>query len=221
MTLLSSKPSIARMVLLGTSLGNGFLTNSMTCSVILGLPMVFAGCFFFLNAPNVFKARCPKAWALKPIRIIPVRANLMVLGSLAFKNIMEACVTRLLFLKPRSFSNLRIRTLTSPKSILTGQGVKHLWQMVQWSATSFISSKCRMEMPRLVCSSYKNTSILKPVARILLRGEYSRLARGICVVQTGLHFPQRRQSLISLLSLPSSSFSSTMVSRSTRRSEGV
>ena len=33
-------------------------------------------------------------------------------------------------------------------------------------------------------------------ARILLRGEYSRFARGTCVAQTGLHFPQRRQSLI-------------------------
>ena len=32
------------------------------------------------------------------------------------------------------------------------------------------------------------------VARILLRGLYSRLARGTCVAQTGLHLPQRRQS---------------------------
>ena len=34
------------------------------------------------------------------------------------------------------------------------------------------------------------------VARILFRGEYSRFARGTCVAQTGLHFPQRRQSLM-------------------------
>jgi hypothetical protein len=34
------------------------------------------------------------------------------------------------------------------------------------------------------------------VARILSRGEYSRLARGTCVAHTGLHFPQRRQSLM-------------------------
>ena len=32
------------------------------------------------------------------------------------------------------------------------------------------------------------------VARILLRGLYSRLARGTCVEHTGLHLPQRRQS---------------------------
>ena len=34
------------------------------------------------------------------------------------------------------------------------------------------------------------------MARILSRGEYSKLARGTCVAQTGLHLPQRRQSLI-------------------------
>src|SRR5687767_15980368 len=53
-----------------------------------------------------------------------------------------------------------------------------------------------METPRRVCSSYRNASISNEVARILLRGEYSRLARGTCVAHTGLHLPQRRQSLI-------------------------
>ena len=51
-------------------------------------------------------------------------------------------------------------------------------------------------MPRRVCSSYRNASISNEVARILLRGLYSRLARGTWVAHTGLHLPQRRQSLM-------------------------
>ena len=54
---------------------------------------------------------------------------------------------------PRLRRMLRMRTVTSPKSMFTGQGARHLWQMVQWSATSFSSSKCRVETPRRVCSS--------------------------------------------------------------------
>ena len=42
---------------------------------------------------------------------------------------------------------------TSPKSIFTGQGDRHLWQTVQWSATSSNSCQCLMLMPRRVCSS--------------------------------------------------------------------
>jgi hypothetical protein len=42
------------------------------------------------------------------------------------------------------------------------------------------------------------------VARILLRGLYSRLARGTCVAQAGLHLPQRRQSLMLSLMAPMS-----------------
>ncbi|WP_323128427.1 hypothetical protein [Candidatus Thiothrix anitrata] len=33
-----------------------------------------------------------------------------------------------------------------------------------------------------VCSSYRNASIIKPVARILLRGEYSKIStRNMCI----------------------------------------
>ena len=85
---------------------------------------------------------------------------------------------------------------TSPKSILTGHGVTHLWQTVQWSPTSANSSQCLTDTPRRVCSSYRKASMSSEVARILLRGLYSRLARGTCVAHTGLHLPQRRQSLI-------------------------
>ena len=84
---------------------------------------------------------------------------------------------------------------TSPKSISTGHGLKHLWHTVQWSATSSNSCQCLILTPRRVCSSYKNASTNSDVAKILLRGLYSKLARGTCVAQTGLHLPQRRQSL--------------------------
>jgi hypothetical protein len=39
-------------------------------------------------------------------------------------------------------SRLRMFIDTSPKSIFTGQGDRHLWQTVQWSATSSKSSQC-------------------------------------------------------------------------------
>ena len=39
-------------------------------------------------------------------------------------------------LKPRAARISRSMTVTSPVSMSTGQGFRHLWQMVQWSATS-------------------------------------------------------------------------------------
>ncbi len=42
---------------------------------------------------------------------------------------------------------------TLPKSMSTGHGASHLWQTVQWSATSPNSSKCLRLTPRRVCSS--------------------------------------------------------------------
>ena len=106
----------------------------------------------------------------------------------------SACAGRKLFL-PILRNRLRMFIDTSPKSMSTGQGLKHLWHTVQWSATSSNSSQCLTLMPRRVCSSYRKASISSEVARILLRGLYSRLARGTCVAHTGLHLPQRRQSL--------------------------
>ena len=55
----------------------------------------------------------------------------------------------------------------------------------------------------------------------LLRGEYKRLARGICVLQTGLHLPQRKQSLTIVFNEPRSLASSIKASCCTRRKEGV
>src|SRR3990172_3619471 len=145
----------------------------------------------------------------------------MVVGSVTLRNASDARVPRLRRFLPRARNRLRMWIVTSPKSMSTGQGFSHLWHTVQSSATSFNSSKWRIEMPRRVCSSYRNASMMRPAARILLRGEYSRLARGTCVLHTGLHLPQRRQCLISSLSAPSSLASKISASCSTRRSDGV
>ena len=45
-------------------------------------------------------------------------------------------------MRPILRNRLRMFIVTSPKSILTGQGVAHLWHTVQWSATSSNSSQC-------------------------------------------------------------------------------
>lgn len=124
-----------------------------------------------------------------------LRVALMVTGSVALRNIIVALVPGLKLFLSILRSKLRMFIDTSPKSMLTGQGVTHLWQTVQWSATSSNSSQCLMEIPRRVCSSYRNASIRDEVAKILSRGEYSKLARGTWVEHTGLHLPQRKQSL--------------------------
>src|SRR5450830_142867 len=128
----------------------------------------------------------------------------MVAGSVAFKKNIAAVVPGLKDFLPILRNRLRMFMETSPKSISTGHGVTHLWQTVQWSATSSNSSQCLIDTPRRVCSSYKKASTNSEVAKILLRGEYSRLARGTCVAHTGLHLPQRRQSLTLLAMAPMS-----------------
>src|SRR5512143_374098 len=119
----------------------------------------------------------------------------MVAGSVALRKAIDAQVPGLNFFLPCFRSRLRMAIGTSPKSLPAGHGFWHLWQMGQWSAPSLNSSKCLSDTPRRVCSSYRNASISSEVARILLRGEYSRFARGTWVLHTGLHLPQRRQSL--------------------------
>jgi len=150
-----------------------------------------------------------------------VRKNLMVAGSFAFKNNIPAAVPGLNCFLPCSRKKFRILIETSPKSISTGQGFRHLWQTVQWSATSLNSSKCFNDMPRRVCSSYKNASINNDVPKILLRGLYNKLARGTCVVHTGLHFPQRKQSLMSSAISPMADCSIMMDSCSSKPKLGV
>ena len=106
----------------------------------------------------------------KPTSTIAVRMTLIVSGLVALrKNIAAALAGRKLFW-PILRSRLRMFIDTSPKSMSTGHGATHLWQTVQWSATSSNSSQCLIEMPRRVCSSYRKASISSEVARILLRG---------------------------------------------------
>src|SRR5574344_542750 len=119
----------------------------------------------------------------------------MVCGSVVFKSAMANLLPGLKLFLSILRSRLRMFMDTSPKSIFTGQGVKHLWHRVQCSATSSNSCQWWLEIPRRVCSSYKKASTSSEVAKILLRGEYSRFAPGMCVLHTGLHLPQRRQSL--------------------------
>ena len=86
-------------------------------------------------------------------RNMPLRISLMVSGLVALrKNIAAALPGRKLFC-PILRSRLRMFIDTSPKSIFTGQGARHLWHTVQWSATSSNSCQCLMLTPRRVCSS--------------------------------------------------------------------
>jgi len=98
------------------------------------------------------------------------RTILMVSGRVAPRKNIAAALPGLKDFWPILRSRLRMFIETSPKSILTGQGDRHLWQTVQWSATSSNSCQCLIEMPRRVCSSYRKASTSSDVARILLRG---------------------------------------------------
>jgi hypothetical protein len=135
-----------------------------------------------------------RRWTLKATPTIAARNSLMVWGLVALSMNIAAALPGRNDFWPILRSRLRMAMVTSPKSMLTGHGDRHLWHTVQWSATSSNSCQCLMETPRRVCSSYRKASTSKEVAKILLRGLYSRLARGTCVAHTGLHLPQRRQS---------------------------
>ena len=52
----------------------------------------------------------------------------------------------------------------------TGQGFAHLWQMVQWSATSSSQRRSSNFVERSRCASYSSASMSAPMARFLLRG---------------------------------------------------
>ena len=84
---------------------------------------------------------------------MPVFSALMRAGSVADRKVIASRVAGAVFFLPALRRKLRMAIDTSPKSMSTGQGFTHLWQTVQWSATSPNSSKCLSEMPRRVCSS--------------------------------------------------------------------
>src|SRR4051812_19071802 len=213
--------SSARAVFFGRPPGSFLLMKWMTCSFIFGGPPSVEGgrvtCLRARPRRRSLARRC----ALKPTSTIAERMNLIVSGFVAFNmNIAAMFAGRKLFC-PILRSRLRMFIDTSPKSIFTGHGDAHLWQTVQCSETSSNCSQCLMEMPRRVCSSYRNASTSSDVARILLRGLYRRLERGTCVAHTGLHLPQRRQSLIESLMAPMSLCCMISDSCPIRPNEGV
>lgn len=141
----------------------------MTCSLTGAVPTVAGGAPVCLRPAGLNRSTA-RRWALKPMPTMAERASLMVSGLVALSmNIAAALPGRKLFW-PILRSRLRIFIVTSPKSIFTGQGEAHLWQTVQWSATSSNSCQCLMDTPRRVCSSYRKASTSSEVARILLRG---------------------------------------------------
>ena len=72
-----------------------------------------------------------KRCTLKPTPTIMLRMNLILCGLVALRNSMaRALPGRKVFL-PILRSKLRICIVTSPKSILTGQGLSHWWHTVQ------------------------------------------------------------------------------------------
>src|SRR3569832_295159 len=132
--LLSSTPSSARMVCVGSLLlGSGFFMKWITCARSGGLVSVVLGggslglpsrCYFLATL-------CALFCALKHHSILVLRICLMVEGSVTFKKAIDARVPTLVWRWPRSFRILRMRIDTSPKSMSTGHGVSHLWQTVQ------------------------------------------------------------------------------------------
>src|SRR4051812_9760350 len=213
--------SKARAVFFGRPPGSFLLMKWMTCSFIFGGPPSVEGgrvtCLRARPRRKSFARRC----TLKPTSTIAVRTNLIVSGFVALSmNIAAALAGRKLFC-PILRSRLRMFIDTSPKSMFTGHGDAHLWHTVQWSDTSSNCSQCLIETPRRVCSSYRKASTRSEVARILLRGLYSRFERGTCVAHTGLHLPQRRQSLIELLIAPMSDCCMISDSWPMRPNEGV
>ena len=195
--------SKARAVRFGRLPGSFLLMKWMICSLTGAAPTVGGGAaVWWFASPRIrsFAVRC----ALKPTSTIAIRISLMVSGLVALRNIIAILLAGLKRFFPILRSRLRMFIDTSPKSMSTGHGLRHLWQTVQWSATSSNSSQCLMLTPRRVCSSYRKASTNSEVARILLRGLYNRFARGTCVAQAGLHLPQRRQSLIELAISPMS-----------------
>ena len=185
--------SRARAVFLGRPPGSFLLTKWITWVFSGAVPSEAGGAAVCRRATTLSRS-CARRCAFIPTFTIAERARRMVSGLVAFSmNMAAAPAGRKLFL-PILRSRLRMAMVTSPKSIFTGQGDRHLWHTVQWSATSSNSCQCLMLTPRRVCSSYKKASTSREVAKILSRGLYSRLARGTWVAQTGLHLPQRRQS---------------------------
>ena len=159
----------ARAVFLGRLPGIFLLMKWMTCCLIGAVPTVAGGALVCLRA-TTRNTSLAKRCSFMPTSTMALRANLMVSGLVALSINIAAALPGLNVFCPILRKRLRMFIVTSPKSILTGHGERHLWQTVQWSATSSNSCQCLMDTPRRVCSSYKKASTNNEVAKILLRG---------------------------------------------------
>ena len=197
----SSMSSSARAVRFGKPPGIGLLMKWITCAI--ERRPADASPADARSAPRArprpLRAR-GKREALQrgsPDRSSPLR-SLIVVGSVAFRNEHRAlacpdCTRRL----PCWRSRLRIAIETSPKSMSTGHGFAAL--VADRAVVGDVARTRRSAAATRRAASAPRTgsaSISSDVARILLRGLYSRFARGTCVAHGGLHLPQRRQSLI-------------------------
>ena len=150
----SSMSSSAREVRFGSPPGIGLLMKWITCAFSARLadrggraPRLR------LREPEALRhAVGERAAPCSPSRSSRLRASLIVAGSVALRKNIAAAVPGLNFFLPCWRSRLRIAIDTSPKSMSTGHGFSHLWQTVQWSATSPNSSKWRRRhaAPRLL-----------------------------------------------------------------------
>ena len=119
---MSSISSSARAVFLGRPPGSFLLMKWITCSLIGAVPTVAGGLAVCLR-PTLRSKSTAMRWALKPTLTMPERSSLMVSGLVAFSMAMAILLPgRKLFL-PILRNRLRMFMVTSPKSILTGQGV--------------------------------------------------------------------------------------------------
>ena len=144
--------SSARAVRFGRPPGIFLLMKWMTCSLIGALPTVAGGALVCARAASLSRS-CTKRWALKPTSTIARRISRIDCGFVAFRKAIAAALPGRKLFCPILRSRLRMFIDTSPKSIFTGHGDSHLWQTVQWSATSSNSSQWRIATPRRVCSS--------------------------------------------------------------------
>ena len=142
----------ARAVFLGKLPGIFLLMKWITCSLMGVVPTEAGGALVCLRATPLSKP-ATKRCAFMPTPTMAMRASLMVSGLVAFSMNMAAALPGRKVFCPILRNRLRMFIDTSPKSMLTGQGDRHLWHTVQWSATSSNSCQCLIEMPRRVCSS--------------------------------------------------------------------
>ena len=134
----------------GQPAGIGLLTKWITCALSGGLADVGRRCVRLAPARPVPRCHPSRALRDSPQPIITRRASSLIVDGRSFRKNIAAAVPGLNALRPIAPQGC-IAIDTSPKSMSTGHGASHLWQTVQWSATSENSSKWRSDAaPRLL-----------------------------------------------------------------------